>query len=152
MDKTLNNERYFKKYLNFFKIFIRFCIIHSSLLSECLDVNNPIKKNNANCMQGNCELSEYESGVCTIENDIIKTQWLTSIVHFAEEWYTYTLITTTESGDLIVSSTKFNEPKTLYYYYGLKKMVDHILVLMEKKILLQQFNLIEKDMKEIYMQ
>ena len=64
-------------------------------------------------MQGNCELSEYESGVCTIENDIIKTQWLTSIVHFAEEWYTYTLITTTESGDLIVSSTKFNEPKTL---------------------------------------
>ena len=112
---------YYNALIIFFKIFIFICNINPSLLSNCINVYYPIKKGNADCSNGNCELSEYESGYCTIENDIIKTQWFTSIIKFTEEGYTYVLIVTTENGDLIASSNRYNEPNTLKYYYGLKK-------------------------------
>lgn len=102
------------------KILILFIIINVSLLSEC-EIYSPIKRENGGCIVGNCEYSEYKSGICTVENDIIKTQWFTSFINFTEEDYLYTLITTTENGDVIASSTRYEEPNTSKYYYGLKK-------------------------------
>ena len=104
--------------IQFFQIFNFFCFIIPSILSLCMDMNFPIMKENE-CVIG-CELSEYKSGICTIDNDAIKTQWFTSIIIFTEEGYKYALITTTENGNLIVSSNRYDAPNSLKYYYGLR--------------------------------
>ena len=121
INKNKHISLYYKTFIYFFKIIIFISIINFSLLSNCIDINYPIKRENSDCSNGYCELYEYESGICTIENDIIKTQWFTNIIQFTDEGYRYTLITTTENGDLIVSSNRDSEPFTLKYYYGLKR-------------------------------
>ena len=121
INKNKHISLYYKTFIYFFKIIIFISNINFSLLSNCIDINYPIKRENSDCSNGYCELYEYESGICTIENDIIKTQWFTNIIQFTDEGYRYTLITTTENGDLIVSSNRDSEPFTLKYYYGLKR-------------------------------
>ena len=47
--------------------------IENSFLSDC-SIESPIKQNGGDCIIGGCSLSLFESGECTIENDIIRTQ------------------------------------------------------------------------------
>ena len=112
---------YSNTFTQILKILIFSCIINPSLLAKCLDKEYPVIRQEGDCLNGNCELSEYESGICKIENDIIKTQWFTSIIQFTDEGYTFALITTTDNGDLIVSANHYTQPSALKYYYGLKK-------------------------------
>jgi hypothetical protein len=105
------------KFIFSLKYITLFCIIQQYLSSEC-NYTYPIKKNNQ-CIEGECTSNEFSLNICTVENDIIKNQWLTSMIQFSGIGYDYTMITTTPNGDLIAGSTKYGQ--TLKYYYGLKK-------------------------------
>ena len=66
------------------KIFILLIILlqFPLLKSEC-NIDQPILKN-GNCDLTYCSEKEYSSGVCTISNDIIKTQWINNLRIFKD--------------------------------------------------------------------
>ena len=99
------------------KYYILFFIIEPSLSSDC-NKTHPIKRGDQ-CILGECTSDEFTSKTCTVGNDIIKEQWLTSIIPFTGAGYDYTMIDTSPNGDLIASSTQYSQ--TLKYYYCLKK-------------------------------
>jgi len=66
-----------------------------------------------------CQKNEFNLGSCTIENDIVRDQTLTSVVIFTDSNPHFITICTTPNGNLISSSTLWG--KTLKYFYGLKK-------------------------------
>ena len=70
-------------YLLLLNLIIFLYKIEPSLLSVC-GIDTPIKKNGGDCIIGKCSASLFESGVCTIENDIIRTQWLTSVIGYSD--------------------------------------------------------------------
>ena len=101
-----------------FKIVV-FLNIIKPYLFEC-DYDTPIKKkDNDNCLNIQCTFDEFKEGICSIENEILKSQIFTNIIEFSKENDEYALITTTPNGDLIVSSSQaYNQNLS---YYCLKK-------------------------------
>ena len=107
----------FIKYIFFFKIIIFIYLNKLTFLSEC-NFTYPIMRGNE-CISFGCSRYDFISEVCILENDIVKTQRLTSVINFSEENYEYIIINTTPNGNLIASSTIWGN--TLKYYFGLKK-------------------------------
>ena len=90
-----------------------------SICSDC-NYDQPIKRNNGECIEGGCSKDEFKSRICKIENDFIRKQWLTSIIHFSEKGTVYTTLATTPKGNLICISSYYSS-STINYFYGLKK-------------------------------
>ena len=90
------------------------------IFSDCnCDLNTPIKKN-GECQLIYCTEEEYKNENCIIDNDIIKTQWLNSIIFFDSNKYRYGSIAVNSKGDMIAEfSTEENNGIRLFY--GLKK-------------------------------
>ena len=63
---------------------------------------------------------EFQSGVCIIENDIIKTQSLNNIIPYSVGAINYNSIKTNPNGNLFCSSSHYKN-KTKKYYFGFKK-------------------------------
>ena len=105
------------KLIFFFKLLV-FLNIFKSFLCEC-PPDAPIKKQGSDeCQEIQCTMQEFQEGICTIENEIMKSQIFTSIIQFSGENYDFAMITTTPNGNLLASSSKdFNCVK---YFYGLK--------------------------------
>ena len=89
-------------------------------LSYCsCDLNKPILINGI-CELKYCTEDEYKNEDCLIDNDIIKTQWLSSIIRFDDNKYRYGSIAVNSEGDMIAEfSTEENNGKRLFY--GLKQ-------------------------------
>ena len=84
---------------------IIFIYIKQIKFYKCIcDKDNPIKKNN-NCQSIYCTENEFQSNICLIDNDIIKTQWLNNFIDFKEYRYRFTSLLTNEDGDLILFSS-----------------------------------------------
>ena len=64
-------------------------------------------------------MSLFESGNCTIENDIIRTQWINRILQYSDTSIKYVSIATTPNGDLVCISSISNQYTN--YFFGLKK-------------------------------
>ena len=98
---------------------IIFLYIMPCVLLEC-DFEKPIiRQGYSDCQYTDCTVEEFESGICRIDNKIMRSQKFTSIIQFSDEGYTYALIVTTPNGNLIASSCKYLN--SLKYYYGLKE-------------------------------
>ena len=89
--------------------------------SECT-IEQPILKN-GNCELTYCSEEEFSSGVCTISNDIIKTQWINNITTFKDyDKMRYNNLAVNYKGDLVLEiSTQKSDYKGIRYFYGLKK-------------------------------
>ena len=109
--KNLSNTFYFLLNLISFLYNIKFC-------SNC-DIANPIKKNDE-CINVGCTIEEFKSNICTIENDIIKTQWITQLIIFSEYGVSYSTLATTPNNDLICISSHYSTSNTKQYFYALK--------------------------------
>ena len=113
----------FKIKPNFFISLLHYIIflsnINTIIFSEC-EYDFPIKRNAGNCIKGSCSDSEFKTGVCTIENDLISTQWLNNRIPYTPNSINYAAIATTPKGNLICSSSYYNSP-TKKYYLGLKQ-------------------------------
>ena len=117
-------------------------------LTEC-NYTHPIKKD-GECTIGGCTLEQYKSGYCSIANDLIKIQWLTSIIKYSDSGVEYSTLATTPQGTLICISSYY-ETSTNKFFYGLKKMEGHILLKMVLKHLFIQLILELIEMKEMFM-
>ena len=113
--KTKSNNCYFVLYLIMFLYNIYFCY-------NC-DITHPIKKN-GECISGGCTSEEFENNICSIENDIIKTQWITNIIKYSEDWTSYSTMSITPDNNLLCISSYYNmpenSPRTNKFFYGLK--------------------------------
>ena len=111
-------KTFLNKYILLSNIRIFLCKIGLTLLSEC-NITHPIKKGGI-CVIGNCKASEFESGTCTIANDIINDQWLNRISQYSFFKSNYATLSTTPNGDLVCISSVYSGSLDLNFF-GLKK-------------------------------
>ena len=82
-----------------------FIFLKQIIFSRCsCDRDNPIYNNNL-CQLIYCTENEFQSNICRIDNDIIKTQWLNNFIDFKEYRYRFTTLLVNDEGDLILFSS-----------------------------------------------
>ena len=86
-----------KCFIIFFNSIILLLEIKFCLFSEC-ERTTPFLKNNI-CVSS-CTTEELNTGICTIDNEIIKTQWLNNIINIGGQNYLYINIETSENENL----------------------------------------------------
>ena len=103
----------------FYKIFI-FLIIVNTIINEECDRTKPILLKNGSCVLKYCTEVEFEKEDCIINNQIIKTQWITNIIWVGEDDFRYINFANYSNGDMILetSSCPGNSKRI---FYGLKK-------------------------------
>ena len=97
--------------------------INIIFLSKCeCDLNSPIYKNET-CQLVYCTENEFQNGICYINNEIIKTQWLNNIILFNDRMYRYCNFAKNSKGDMIAELST-EEENGIRLFYGLKKNGD----------------------------
>ena len=80
------------------KLMIFFILI--KLYNPKCQPNLPFSKDNV-CVES-CTKEEVNSGLCILENEIIKNQWINNIIYLSGSGYTYINMVTTKNDDLII--------------------------------------------------
>ena len=117
--------------------FIQLYIYFPSSFFECIR-EKPILIENE-CELKYCQKEEFSSGICTINNNIIKTQWLNNIVVFNWDKLRYGSFALNSKGDLIYECS-VEEKKGIRKFYWLKKMDIFALKMKMENIYLQKNN------------
>ena len=115
---SYKREKYINIYISLLNLLVFFYKIQMSFLSDC-PREKPFKINGGDCAEGGCALPLFESGYCTIENDIIRTQRINRIIQYSDIQITYNSIDTTPNGDLVCISSPLRGNNK--YFFGLKK-------------------------------
>jgi len=93
------------KYKFFHLIFEFFLILNKRNFSNCsCGKDIPILKQ-GQCQSVYCTQEEFNNKVCTIDNEIIKTQWLNNFIDFKECKYRFTNMVINNEGDLILETS-----------------------------------------------
>ena len=104
----------------FIFIFSYFLFIFlTSILAQNCERSIPIYKENS-CSAVFCTKEEFNSSVCTIRNDIIKTQWLNNFMKFEESFLKYISFASFSNGDIILQAGTYPE-SNLRTFIGLQK-------------------------------
>ena len=104
-----------------FHFVLQICLMtfDPSNFSECnCERENPIYKN-GKCQSIYCTESEFHNNICSIENDIIKNQWLNNFIVFDEYNYRLTNKVINDEGDFILIASPMYSGFRLFY--ALKK-------------------------------
>ena len=110
------NKNYYSIFVFFIFVFLFFQI--KSELLECLK-GEPILVN-GECKSQYCSKEQFNSGFCSINNTIMKTQWLNNIIEIGGLNYRYINFASYSNGDMIIETTSYpEEPKRCFY--GFKK-------------------------------
>ena len=96
------------------KNFLLLIIIHYCSLEKCTDKNYPFLLNNE-CVQ-TCQEEEIDANLCKIENEIIKTQYLNSIIYINEEKCIYFNIVVSENNNLYYLLSSYRKSKNRFLY------------------------------------
>ena len=96
------------KFTIFFKI-INYCI-----LSKCKDIELPFLKDNE-CVS-TCTNVQIKDGICIIENEIIKTQWLNNIIYLQEKGCSFINLAITETNNLYYLISCWPESNLRIFY------------------------------------
>ena len=105
-----------KKYISIFILSTLFHII----LSEC-DIENPILLPNRTCVSQYCSKEDFIANNCTIDNKIIKVQWMNNIIMVGETYFRYQNLIKFSNGDLIFETSPYIYSNRKRIFYGLKK-------------------------------
>ena len=107
----MNNINFRKKFsLN---IYI-FLIIFKNTLN-IFNREEPIWKNN-NCQLIYCDENQFSTNICTINNTIIKTQWLTNVIKISEDNCKYINFASNTKGDIFIETSPVTgESKRIFY-------------------------------------
>ena len=101
----------------FFQIF--FMILDQNSFAKCsCDRENPIYKN-GQCQSIYCTETEFKNNICSIENDILKIQWLNNFIVFDDYNYRFTNKVINDDGDFILMTSPMYSGERLFY--ALKK-------------------------------
>ena len=80
----------------------------------------PILKNNNKCELEYCSKENFNKVKCEVNNEIIKTQWLTQIINIGGLKYRYINIVSYPSGDMVLLTTS-NPAENTRIFYGINK-------------------------------
>lgn len=114
---TENNHRK-KIFLKNFFLFKLFCIqiVFNPIISGDCSKDKPILKE-GQCIYY-CDKEEFNNEICTINNTIMKTQWLNNIIFLGEENFTYINFANYSNGDMIIEATS-SRSSNIIIAYGL---------------------------------
>ena len=77
---------------------------------------------NGECKSQYCTESDFKIGICSIENEIMKTQWLNNFIIFDEYKYRFNSMAINEKGDFIFETSSEETPLNgVRLFFGLKK-------------------------------
>ena len=102
------------------KEFIKFLflsILINGIKNQC-DKEHPIFYNN-DCIERYCTAEEFENGICTINNNIAKIQWLNKVDSFSKNNVNGFVYIKMSNNDIFFICTAFEENNSIYAY-GLK--------------------------------
>ena len=99
--------------LQFFFILLFF----QPIRNEC-DKKKPILKN-GECIMDYCSEDDFKNNICSINNTIVKTQWLNNIIWIGDKFFRYVNLETYSNGDLVVE-TSSSEANPKRMFYGIK--------------------------------
>ena len=105
----------FKK--NIIKI-VFFFHLFKIIMNEC-ERDTPIRLSNDTCVLQYCSKEEYDSGECTLNNTLIKTQFPNKIIIIGEEKFRYINFLTLSNGDMIIETSPY-PANNKRIFYGLK--------------------------------
>ena len=110
-----------KKYtsINFIFQIIFISLNYKKFIKSDCPKDNPIKID-GECKSQFCSENDFKSGICKIENEIIKTQWLNNFIVFDEYRYRFNSMTISKKEDFILE-TSSEELNGVRLFFGLKK-------------------------------
>ena len=112
--------KFHKKFISIRLIFQTIFIFLNYIFAKCqCPKDNPIKKD-GNCYLKFCTENDFKNGICSIENDIAKTQWLNNFIIFNEYRYRFSNMAINKKGDFIFE-TSSEELNGVRLFFGLKK-------------------------------
>ena len=97
MSTILKSELFICFYLIFF-------FLKKQFIKCICEKEKPINKN-GECQSIYCTENEFKNNICSIDNDIIKTQWLNNFIIFNEYRYRFTNMVINDEGDLILETS-----------------------------------------------
>ena len=100
------------------EIYFFYLTIKLSIQLEC-DKSTPIKKQDNKCYLIYCSKEEFENETCTVNNTIVKTQWLTDIINVGGNTYRYVNLALSSKNDLFLHTTA-NPSKNENCFFGIK--------------------------------
>ena len=95
----------------FFFIFI--CIL-KDIINDC-GREQPILKN-GKCQLIYCSDKEYNTSICTINNKIVKTQWLNNIIKISEDNFRYINVVSNLKGDMFIETSPISGSSKRIFY------------------------------------
>ena len=108
-------KKYNNYILSYIKIYFIIQITQPIISNKCENRDNPILQENE-CKSIYCTNDEYNTGICKIENPIIKTQWLSNIIQIGDKNYKYFTYAKGKTNDLIIETTSFPENNLRKFY------------------------------------
>ena len=89
----------------FICFYLIFLFLKKFIFIKCIcEKEKPINKN-GECLSIYCTENEFKNKICSIDNDIIKTQWLNNFITFNEYRYRFTNMVINDEGDLILETS-----------------------------------------------
>ena len=111
----------FRNFLQIHLFIFIILLLEKPIKSEEISCNltHPILKN-GKCEYTYCSQEEFNSSICIIKNEIVKTQWLTSLIPISDLKYRYISPAISKNNDLIIQTTKSTGSKERKFF-GIKK-------------------------------
>ena len=97
-----------------FKIFLFLELLNQCLFEKCSNREKPFFLNNE-CVES-CEEEDIESDLCTLDNEIIKTQYLNNIIYINELNIVYIEIDVSENNNLYYILSTYPQSNTRVFY------------------------------------
>ena len=100
-----------------FIIFLFSTNLFYAFLKDCSKAEPILKENN--CKLIYCEQSQFNTNECSINNTVIKTQWLNNIIRISENYFRYINVVSNRNGDIFIETSPTTE-SSKRIFYGLK--------------------------------
>ena len=114
----INNISFRNSFYFSLRLFLIFSLIDSTL--NLCDRETPILLNNGTCVSIPCLSNQSSLGECTVNNDIIKTQWLNNIIILGNAQSNYIKFAEYSNEDLVILVE--DDAGSVYrFFYGLKQ-------------------------------
>ena len=121
----MKNNGYLTKKLYFYNFFFRFFVFSTIFKSfQGCEFKTPIRKNGV-CVLEYCSENDFKNSLCSVENEIVETQWITNIIWVGGKTFRYVNFASFSTGEIILETTAFYPGNAQRIFYGLQATGDY---------------------------